>query len=58
MNIQTLTGVVATLHADLVAYEEKPRKATSKRIRLALGEIKNFTPQLRADLVAADKAGY
>jgi hypothetical protein len=41
---------------EIKAYQVKPSKATSKRIRLALGEIKKLVTPVRAQLVAEDKA--
>jgi hypothetical protein len=41
---------------EIKAYNEKPTKASSKRIRLMLGDIKNSVVATRAELVAADKA--
>jgi len=38
------------------AYEEKPTKAQSARIRKTLGEIKKAVTGVRAALVAQDKA--
>ena len=49
--LETLLGSVA-------AYGENPTKAESKRIRLALGKLKNDVPIIRAELVALDKKGY
>jgi hypothetical protein len=40
---------------EINAYNVKPSKATSKRIRLALGEIKKLVTPVRAQLVAEDK---
>ena len=39
-------------------YKAEPTKARSKRVRMALGDIKTNTASLRAALVEADKAGY
>jgi hypothetical protein len=54
-----LTNIKTELEATLVmigAYEVKPTKAESARIRKSLGEIKKQVTGVRAALVAADKA--
>ena len=42
--------------AQIEAYESKPTKAESGRIRKTLGEVKKQVTGVRAALVAADKA--
>jgi hypothetical protein len=42
--------------AEINAYETKPTKACSGRIRKCLGEVKKEVTGVRAALVAADKA--
>lgn len=49
------TALMAALD-QIEAYEAKPTKAASKRIRTELGEIKKQVTAVRAALVAADKA--
>jgi hypothetical protein len=46
------------LYKEIAAYEAKPTKAASKRIRMALGALKKNTSTLRKELVDADKKGY
>lgn len=55
--LQKLTTLSNALVVEVSSYNEKPTKASSKRIRLLLGEIKTATPRIRAALVEADKAG-
>lgn len=56
MTIPELTSLVAKLNEELTLRDsDKRTKAGSARIRGYLGEIKNATPQLRRDLVEADK---
>jgi hypothetical protein len=55
--IEDLHLTVYNLNEALYKYSMKPTKAESKRIRLALGRIKNSTPALRKLLVAADMDG-
>lgn len=42
----------------IAAFEAKKTKAASGRVRIALGEIKKHVTDVRAALVASDKAGY
>jgi len=51
MKVQ-LQGALDTIEA----YESKPTKAESARVRKVLGEIKKGVTPLRAALVTADKA--
>ena len=44
--------------AQIETFENKQTKATSARIRIALGEIKKSVTGTRAALVQTDKAGY
>ena len=53
-----LQAQLESLLEEVTSYNEKQTKAASKRIRLKLGALKNQTPIIRAELVAADKAGY
>ena len=55
---QRLQQELQTLVAEVTAYNKKPTKAASKRIRTGLGSIKKQTASLRQELVALDKAGY
>ena len=58
MKIQELQSLVEALNAELKTYSTKATKASSKRIRQYLGEIKTNTPQIRRSLVELDKKGY
>ena len=55
---QDLEVSVGLLLEELIAYNNKPTKAASKRIRTKLGSIKKNTASIRAELVALDKKGY
>lgn len=44
--------------AEITAFETKQTKASSARIRKALGEVKKDVTGVRAALIEADKAGY
>ena len=55
---QRLEQELQALLAEVVAYNEKPNKSISKRIRTGLGAIKKNTAHLRAELVSLDKVGY
>jgi len=44
--------------AEVQAYNEKPNKSISKRIRTKLGSIKKDITGIRATLVKADADGY
>lgn len=55
---QLLQTQLETLLAEVTNYNQKPTKASSKRIRTGLGAIKKNTAHLRAELVALDKSGY
>ena len=54
--MEELNTLVANLSKELEAYNTKPTKAGSKRIRLLLGALKKRTPIFRAKLVELDKA--
>ncbi len=56
--MEELQTQLESLLAEVVAYNDTPKKAVSKRIRLKLGSLKNDTASIRAKLVEADKAGY
>ena len=47
---------LTTALSQIEAYETKPTKAESGRIRKTLGEVKKQVTGVRAALVAADKA--
>jgi len=56
--MKDLEKQLETVLAEVVAYNTKPTKACSGRIRKQLGEIKKAVTGIRADLVKADAAGY
>ena len=51
---EQILRIATTLQEEAVAYNEKPSKASSKRLRMLLGNIKKQTASLRADLMEAD----
>jgi hypothetical protein len=51
-----MKDLIIKLNAEYAAYEAKPTKACSKRIRDLLNEVKKGAPAERARLVEADKA--
>ena len=55
---QRLEKELQALLAEVVAYNDRPNKSISKRIRTGLGSIKKQTAHIRAELVSLDKAGY
>ena len=56
MTIPEFSALISKLDSELLNYNsDKRTKAGSTRIRTMLGELKNATPQLRRDLIAADK---
>ena len=55
---ERLQQELQTLVAEVTAYNEKPTKASSKRIRTGLGSIKKQTAHIRSELVALDSVGY
>lgn len=55
---EVLETQLESILAEVKAYNAKPTKATSKRIRTGLGSIKKQTASIRQELVALDKAGY
>lgn len=54
--LNTIKQELTTALSQIEAYETKPTKAESGRIRKTLGSIKNQVTGVRAALVAADKA--
>ena len=55
MTVPELKALITSMASDLENVGEDHVKAASARVRKALGEIKNATPQLRRDLVDLDK---
>jgi hypothetical protein len=53
-----LTTLVQQLETEVAAYNTKPTKACSARIRKLTQHLNNIGPSVRKDLVAADKKGY
>jgi len=56
--LQKLEKDLEPLLKEVVAYNVKPNKSISARVRKGLGSLKKETTNIRAKLVAADKAGY
>ena len=56
--LNTIKTELETALAAINAYEAKPTKAESGRIRKSLGEVKKQVTGVRAALVAADKAQW
>lgn len=54
--LNTIKAQLVDVLERIEAYEAKPTKAESGRIRVALGEIKKNVTPTRAALVEADKA--
>ena len=50
-----MKNTIEALAAEMTAYDTKPTKASSKRLRLLLGDIKRNAAAWRAELVEADK---
>jgi hypothetical protein len=55
---ERLEKELQVLLLEVVAYNDKPNKSVSKRIRTGLGSIKKQTAHIRSELVALDKTGY
>jgi len=53
-----LQNRLEALLTSVKAYNDKPNKSLSKRIRVALGSLKTDITDIRRTLVAADKDGY
>jgi len=53
--LNTINDLLVAASNQIAAYNEKPTKAESGRIRKTLGEIKKQVTGVRAALVAADK---
>lgn len=56
--LKNIKDLLITTLSQIEAFEAKPTKAESGRIRIALGEVKKQVTGVRSALVAADKAGY
>ena len=56
--ITELTTLVQTLETEIAAYNAKPTKACSARIRKLTQRLNNIGPSVRRALIEADKAGY
>ena len=46
------------IYTDVIAYNTKPTKTLSAKIRVSLGNLKKDITSIRAELVAADRLGY
>ena len=53
-----LTTLVQTLETEIAAYNAKPTKACSARIRKLTQRLNNIGPSVRKSLVEADRKGY
>ena len=53
-----LQSQLESVLAEVVAYNDKPTKACSGRIRKQLGELKKNVTGVRKTLVEADAKGY
>ncbi len=56
--MKNLEVTLSEILAEVIAYNEKPTKACSKRVRTKLGSLKNEITGIRSKLVEADKQGY
>lgn len=54
-NYQKAIELATTLKEQADAYENRPTKAESKRMRATLGELKKIVTPAKQDLLAADK---
>ena len=50
-----MKNTIEALATEMAAYAEKQTKASSKRLRLLLGDVKRNVPMWRAELIKADK---
>jgi hypothetical protein len=55
-NVNQAVELAQAFLAEKVAYDSKPTKASSKRMRAALNELKKVVTAAKADLIAADNA--
>ena len=55
-NLTEVKGLIETVSAQITAYEAKPTKAESKRIRNSLNSIKKLVTPAKTELLNADKA--
>ena len=56
--MKNLESELESVLAEVQAYNNKPNKSISKRIRTQLGALKLRVTGIRSDLVERDKKGY
>jgi len=56
--LDSIIDLMENLQAEIEAYNEKPTKAVSLRIRKLTQQLGNQGKFARAELIAADKEGY
>ena len=56
--MKNLENELESVLAEVKAYNNKPNKSISKRIRTQLGALKLRVTGIRSDLVERDKKGY
>ena len=56
--MEALQTQLESILAEVTAYNDKPNKSISKRIRTGLGSLKKDITGIRSDLVKADAKGY
>lgn len=57
-NMEELTQLVQSLETELTAYNAKPTKAASARIRKLTLQIGKQGPSIRKQLIELDRKGY
>jgi uncharacterized protein YlxW (UPF0749 family) len=56
--VRELQTEVESLKNEIDSFLEKPNKAKSKRIRMALTQLKKFATEYKRVLIDLDKQGY
>jgi outer membrane murein-binding lipoprotein Lpp len=56
--VRELQAEVESLKNEIESFLEKPNKAKSKRIRMALTQLKKFATEYKRVLIDLDKQGY
>jgi len=54
-NVKAVVNLAEVLLEEHSAYSTKPTKAASKRMRMAMNDIKKLTTPAKAELLEADK---
>jgi hypothetical protein len=57
MTLNQLMDTLVSLYQEIEKYKATGTKASSRRIRKTLGDIKRETPAIRKTLIEADKSG-